>query len=208
MIVEPFTANLPTKPTLNIYGILGIIQLLSGPYLIVVKERKLVSKIFGHYIWRITGSDVLPLSNHLKNLNEQQRIDEEKFVSLLKSFLSSEWLYYSSTYDLTRNIQTQVNAKGNKTTLLPADMNFVVNKFISSPFTEILEARTDTRLEDFLIFCIEGFVEIQSLIMNNQKKVTFGLISRRATGRVGKKYFETLFIDDLFRHKIPFTWHG
>lgn len=195
-----------------------MIQLLSGPYLIVIKERTLACKLFGHYIWRITGTEILPCAQGLRNLTSQQRQDEEQFVALLRGFLTSDWLYYSSTWDLTRSIQRQVDdhqgASHRGSDLLEAtmDMHFVVNRFIASPFVDILRLRTDTRLDDFMIFCIEGckgydtvsscerstsntflfslsqlvVVELQTLTVNN-KRVTFGLISRRATGRVGRE---------------------
>jgi len=155
MFLEPLSFAVPSKPTHNVYGILGMIQLLSGPYLVVAKERRLASKLAGHYIWRITATEILPCSNHARNLTSEQRADEEKFIKMLKSFLASEWLYYSPTYDMTRSIQAQVEAAGT-TGLLVADMRFVVNRFIAAPFMNILEVRTDTRLDDFMIFCIEG----------------------------------------------------
>lgn len=132
-----------------------MIQLLSGPYLVVAKERRLACKLIGHYLWRITATEILPCSNHTHNLTSEQRADEERFIEMLKSFLVSEWLYYSSTYDLSRSIQAQVKAVGT-TGLFVADMRFVVNRFIAAPFMDILTVRTDTHLDDFMIFCIEG----------------------------------------------------
>lgn len=142
-----------------------MIQLLSGPYLIVIKERTLACKLFGHYIWKITEAEILPCAQNFRSLTSQQCHDEEQFVSLLRGFLASDWLYYSSTWDLTRSIQRQVDdhqaASQRGSDLLEAtmDMRFVVNRFIASPFVDILRLRTDTRLDDFMIFCIEGCKE-------------------------------------------------
>jgi hypothetical protein len=132
-----------------------MIQLLSGPYIVVISERTLACKLFDHFIWRITAADIFPCSNHQKTLSDQQRRDEEQFVALLKSFLQSEWLYYSSTWDLTRNLQAQVHRQ-QPLMASPVNLKFVVNRFIAMPFLEILTTRTDTHLEDFMIFCIEG----------------------------------------------------
>jgi hypothetical protein len=115
----------------------------------------LACKLLGHQIWRVTGADILPCSNHTQNLNEQQRVDELRFIKLLQGFLASEWLFYSPTFDLTRNIQSQALPK-QRNGFLGADTRFVVNRFIAEPFLKIVESRTDTRLEDFMIFCIEG----------------------------------------------------
>lgn len=162
-LLEPTSFNLPIKAPRIIYGILGLVQLLSGPYLIVVRNRKLAAQLFGHYIWRITETDILPCSNHLNHLTTQQREDEERYVGLLKSFLTSDGLYYCRTLDLTRSIGTQVkqavSAKKEQFMgegLLKIDPLYLVNRFIASPFLDIIGTRTDTRLEDFVIFCIEG----------------------------------------------------
>jgi hypothetical protein len=203
---EPVSFALPSRPQRTVYGILGMIQLLSGtssvyfsslgPYLIVITERKLACRFLGHYIWKVTGSDILACGNGTNGLDAQQRADEDKFVELLKTFLASDWIYYSPTYDLTRSIQSEVTSRHEKS-FLRSNLRFVVNRVIATPFLQVLEQRTDTRLEDFLVFCIEGcmclvhgviviVVELQSLTIH-QKKVAFGVISRRATGRVGRR---------------------
>lgn len=91
----------------------------------------------------------------MNHLSEQEYSDEGRYIRLLESFLNSDWLYYSSTFDLTRNVQSQTSPKS-QDGLLRVDLRFLVNRFIASPFLKVLERRTDTRLEDFLIFCIEG----------------------------------------------------
>lgn len=118
-------------------------------------ERTLACKLLGHYIWKVTGTEILPCNPRQSGLNSQQRLDEVEFIKLLKSFLASEWIYYSSTYDLTRSAQSEVMSR-NITSFLRADMQFVVNRFIAEPFLAILQQRTDTRLEHFLVFCVEG----------------------------------------------------
>lgn len=165
-----------------------MIQLLSGPYVIVVTGRKFVCKFLGHYIWRVSGTEMLACCPNSPTLSLQQRADEERYLALLKSFLDTDSLYFSSTYDLTRSVQRQVLGEHPGEVLSGrVDLRFVVNRFITEPFLQVLQTRTDTRLEDFLIFCVEGFIEFQSLTIH-QKKITFGLISRRATGRVGTRY--------------------
>lgn len=134
-----------------------------GPYVLVVTERKLACKFLGHYIWQVKGTEVLPCSRNMDHLNGQQRADEEQYIQLIKSFLASDWLYYSTTYDLTRSVQSQVLPKSTEG-LLKADIRFVVNRYIAQPFLKVLEERTDTRLDDFLVFCIEGCMEIVTLV--------------------------------------------
>lgn len=51
----------------EIFAILGVINLLAGPYLIVVTECKLIGDIFGNEIYQIEEVDILQLgsSSHL-----------------------------------------------------------------------------------------------------------------------------------------------
>lgn len=107
----------------------------------------------------MTGSDILPCGNGTNGLDAQQRADEDKFVELLKTFLASDWIYYSSTYDLTRSMQSEVISRHEKS-FLRSNLRFVVNRVIAAPFIQVLEQRTDTRLEDFLVFCIEGCMRL------------------------------------------------
>ena len=55
-----------------IYGILGVIQLLAGPYLVVVTSRKLVGKIAGHKIWKIESTELHSFPRTLTHLSEKQ----------------------------------------------------------------------------------------------------------------------------------------
>lgn len=186
-MVEPASFALPSRPVNDVFGILGMIQLLSGPYVVLVSGRTLACRILDHYVWRITGTELLACCPNSPQLSAQQRMDEQRYIMLLKSFLASDSLYYSSTYDLSRPVQKHVFGEPGEILLGGVDLRFVVNQYIAEPFLQVLRTRTDTRLEDFLVFCIEGFVEFQSLLLH-QRKITFGLISRRATGRVGTRY--------------------
>lgn len=56
----------------KIFGVLGIVRLLVGHYLIVIKERKLVGKISGHDVWQLVEIDMVPLPKTKLHLNETQ----------------------------------------------------------------------------------------------------------------------------------------
>lgn len=168
-----------------------MIQLLSGPFLLLITGRQLACTFLEHHhVWRITETEILPCSTNSSHLSPLQRRDEQKYIALLRSFLSSEHLFYSTTYDLSKSLQNQTTGgRGRADHLLQGgvDLRYIVNRYIAEPFLQILHRRTDTRLEDFLAFCIEGFVEFQHVTVHN-RRLTFGLISRRATGRVGTRY--------------------
>lgn len=56
----------------QIAGVLGVVKLLVGPYIIVIKEKKLVGKICGHDIWQLIEIDMISLPKNKLHLNETQ----------------------------------------------------------------------------------------------------------------------------------------
>lgn len=56
----------------QICGVLGVVKLLVGPYIIVIKEKKLVGKISGHDIWQLVEIDMISLPKTKLHLNETQ----------------------------------------------------------------------------------------------------------------------------------------
>jgi len=75
-LLNYFTANngqIPTECKSQIIsGILGVVKLLIGPYIIKIKKKKFVGKINGHDIWQLIDIDILPIPKTKLNLNETQ----------------------------------------------------------------------------------------------------------------------------------------
>lgn len=51
---------------------MGIVKLIVGPYIIIIKEKKLVGKISGHDIWQLVEIDMIPLPKTKLHLNDTQ----------------------------------------------------------------------------------------------------------------------------------------
>lgn len=72
------TTDVSTKVILKyflsqlIYGIFGVIKLLSGPHLIVVSGRARVGVLMGHTVWKVTATEVFPYKKTTMHLNESQ----------------------------------------------------------------------------------------------------------------------------------------
>lgn len=56
----------------QIFGILGVVKLLVGHYIIVIKEKRLVGKLSGHDVWQLMEIDTIPLPKTKLHLNETQ----------------------------------------------------------------------------------------------------------------------------------------
>ncbi len=56
----------------SIHGIIGIINLISGPYLIVITSKLRIGDINGHIIYKVQTTDVIPYARNMSHLNQYQ----------------------------------------------------------------------------------------------------------------------------------------
>ena len=56
----------------SIHGIIGIINLISGPYLIVITSKTRVGDINGQAIYKVQTTDIIPYARNMSHLNEYQ----------------------------------------------------------------------------------------------------------------------------------------
>ncbi|ORX99166.1 hypothetical protein K493DRAFT_1669 [Basidiobolus meristosporus CBS 931.73] len=173
---------------LNVYGIFGIITLLSGDYLIVITGRAHAGKLHSHDIYRITETKILPYSRSTNTLSETQKLDESAYLDLLTGALNSSVHHFSYTYDLTQSLQRQAGyAEPIQEALWQrAEDRFYWNHYLQKGLIE--SAQQNPELGQFILPVMHGFVEVrQATIKNNT--FTFALISRRSRYRVGTRYF-------------------
>lgn len=72
----PLTENSGQIPqsasTKAIYGIIGLIRLIAGPYLVVITGKKHVGQINGQDVWEVTNTEVISCTRTLLHLTEKQ----------------------------------------------------------------------------------------------------------------------------------------
>lgn len=167
----------------DVYGLLGIIKLLAGPYLIVVTGRRMVGKINGSEIWKVTNTKLLPF-NREGHLSQSKYQDELRFRKMIETVLTTDGIYFSYTYDLTHSLQ-RLNEMSNEKKSLPLwarlDERFWWNKHISQ---DLIAAK----LNAWILPAMMGFVEIHQCEIKG-KYFDFVLIGRRNIKRVGTRYF-------------------
>lgn len=56
----------------TIHGIIGIINLIAGPYLIVITSKVRVGDINGQAIYKVQTTDIIPYARNLSHLNDYQ----------------------------------------------------------------------------------------------------------------------------------------
>ncbi|CAH8530874.1 unnamed protein product [Schistosoma turkestanicum] len=188
----------------TIYGIWGVIRLVSGFYLIVIKERERVGEIFGNTIFKITKSGILPFARSLLHLTDIQNQDESVYCQMLNSILSSEGFYYSTTYDLSHTLQRLSDSDPEfkaSSIYERADKRFTWNKSLLNEWESLLNSTVssfkhkqpiDWNRFDYCVPIIQGYVGIitypENLSNISKGSLTYCLISRRSIHRTGTRF--------------------
>lgn len=94
-----------TSNKLIVHGILGSIRLVSGYYLIVVTSKLKIGTLLGNEVFRVENVDLLAYAR-----NEGENSSNELTKRMIKSVLTTEYFYFSYTYDLTRSLQQLNNS--------------------------------------------------------------------------------------------------
>lgn len=175
-------SELPTSSsaTQKIHGVLGVIRLKVGKYVISINSAVPVGKIVsksgdnGDYIFHITSTSILPVQTY-----SQYDADEAKYLDLLRAQLNSSKFYYCRNYDLTNSAQR--NLSGEPQNL---DTRFFWNEFL----TKELE-----KFNGFVTPVICGYAKFVRTSFrgtaDKSSEIVFGLITRRSKFRAGTRYF-------------------
>lgn len=172
--------NSPRSRT--IFGVVGMLKLLAGLYLIVITEHECVGSYLGYPIYKVTSLKVLPCDHSLKSSPVEQKKMESEFSMLLNAAERTSGLYFSYDVNLTLSAQRLHNL-GEESKILPlwrqVDPKFVWNNYM-------LESLIDNKLDQYLLPVIQGsFQNFQADIGKNTIDLT--LIARRCTRRTGTR---------------------
>lgn len=87
--VEPYKHQIPSiVGRKSIAGLLGVINLVSGPHLVVAQSKIKIGHLtaYNHIIWRLDGVSVLPFArsnSHLRNEQNEAANEQRKMVSFI-----------------------------------------------------------------------------------------------------------------------------
>ncbi|XP_067931514.1 phosphatidylinositol-3-phosphatase SAC1-like isoform X2 [Watersipora subatra] len=184
-IVEGSAVDIPAAAvSKNIFGILGIVKLISGPNLVVITDRTLVGEINGHLIWAINKTEVFPYAKSVFHLNSRQQQDNRTYELLLKTALDTKGLYYSTSYDLTHTLQRLYNTSSDFSSISlaeRADQRFVWNHNL------LRELKQQSELALYTLPVVCGFIAIKPVSMRGHN-FNYVLISRRSVFWAGTRY--------------------
>jgi hypothetical protein len=90
-----------TNPKVQIvFGVIGVLKLAVGTYLLVITDRDCVGSYLGHAVFKVTGLRVLPCNSSPSASAEQKNVDTE-FSELLDAAERTIGLYFSYDSNLT-----------------------------------------------------------------------------------------------------------
>nr|XP_010918247.1 phosphoinositide phosphatase SAC6 isoform X2 [Elaeis guineensis] len=166
----------------SVFGIIGMLKLLVGSYLLVITQHERVGSYLGHPIFRVSTLRILPCNHSLSNSPVEQKKMEAEFSVLLNAAERTSGLFFSYDVNLTLCMQ-RLHDMGSETKLLPlwrqAEPRFLWNNYM-------LEPLIDSNLNQYLLPVIQGsYQHFQAAIGTNIVDVT--LIARRCTRRTGTR---------------------
>ncbi|XP_049300135.1 phosphatidylinositol-3-phosphatase SAC1 [Anopheles funestus] len=166
----------------KICGVLGMVRMISGFYLVVVTHRIFIGLINDEPIWQMAGFDLIPLTQSLTHLSEAQKGQNDIYLSMMRQVLDTPFFYFSYGYDLTNTMQRNGSSAGsgdNVGLFMKSDKRFVWNIGLLEYFPQ---------LHRYILPIIHGFVSINDVTINGHS-LSWVLISRRSVQHAGTRLF-------------------
>jgi len=176
----------PVASRKPIAGILGVISLVSGPYLIVVTRKARLGQLSGCEVWRVVETEIISYARAEHHLTPSQLEANRKYTGMLQQVLSTPYFYFSYTLDLSHSRQRLDTLRSPEFTsqslLERCETRFVWNYHLLGPLA------ANPQLHRYALPVIHGFVSINNVTVAGSRLV-WGIVSRRSTQRVGTRLF-------------------
>ncbi|KAE9048145.1 hypothetical protein PR003_g723 [Phytophthora rubi] len=179
--------------TVPIHAVYGVYTLLSGPYLAVVTDSRVVgSGPSSEKIYCILELTLLPVSvaahqSFFKHASAREKQDEREYCRMLTAALASRTFYFSYDLDLTLSAQKRASACSSSAAqrqsplYARAEEDFFWNKPVLGRFIEL-------ELSDWIVPVISGFVKVIKKCDVNGQRCDILFFTRRSWRRVGTRF--------------------
>ncbi|KNE56672.1 hypothetical protein AMAG_02456 [Allomyces macrogynus ATCC 38327] len=200
LVIQRDTGALEFVPTLpatqfqtvvEIDGILGLVTLHSGDYLVVITGKRRLGALIpdhSHDVFAITSTALYPVTKSFAHLTPAQRVDEDAYIALLERMCNLGHMYYSPSWDLTNTMQTNLSrdaAESAKPLWQLANTRYFWNHHLQSKLISLTQQ--DSRAHAFVLPVICGYVKITPAVIHH-RAVQYALITRKRVHRVGTRY--------------------
>ncbi|KAF0972462.1 hypothetical protein FDP41_009365 [Naegleria fowleri] len=175
------------KTMTRIFGVLGIVTLVSGPFLVVILEKEYIGMIQKHKIYRIKKIQFIPFKpSSFKSQTEEMKEKEIQYIEMMNRVIVDDNSFYLSySLDLTHHLQNTFSTNLGQDMENLGGWRNAHNKYFWN--RTMLQSLMTKQMDGFILPVIRGIVEISSCTING-KVFTFGIISRTSTKRAGTRY--------------------
>ena len=143
------------------WGLLGFIRFTEAFYMLLIKKKRQIATIGGHYIFQVDDTDIVPLSTgSTSNFKSNRNADESRFLSILGNLDLNRHFYFSYSYNVTRTLQHNIIKRremlADNSSIANLDLNdmFVWNNHLLKPAMKALKNPFD-----WCMPIIHGFVD-------------------------------------------------
>lgn len=155
----------------------------------MITKAQRVGRLKGHIVYKVVATEFLPLRD--RPLHD---IDEDAYLSMLKTFMKSGPMYFSYSIDLTNTFQRQAQSDLSEPLWKRADDRFFWNRFVQTDLIDFRasgsrqQASQQRGMDPYILPVIFGMLEIISTRIKSSP-LTIALITRRSRYRAGTRYF-------------------
>ena len=114
-------------------AILGFVRFTQGYYMVLITKRRLVAKIGPHRIYEARGTVTVSLCEKEEQSFFSRRRDEDIYREQFCTFDTSQYFYYSHTYDLTNTLQTNMITPVREDGAVVVRAKFLWNEYLLKP---------------------------------------------------------------------------
>ncbi|KAJ2400490.1 Phosphoinositide phosphatase sac1, partial [Coemansia sp. RSA 2559] len=173
--------------TISAHGIMGLINLQRGPYIVLVTGREAVGSVGTSTVYRVSETKVVKVAADNRVVQGFDAVDEATYVRLLESALAVKSFYFSYDMDLTSSLERQQQQQsGGQSLYATANDEFFFNKYLAEPL--IAAASSSRKAGVFVLPMIHGFFACKQVIIRGTA-FNYVLITRRGRKRQGTRYF-------------------
>ncbi|KAJ2573403.1 Phosphoinositide phosphatase sac1 [Coemansia sp. RSA 1813] len=174
--------------TITAHGIMGIINLQRGPYIILITGREAVGSVGTSTVYRVSETKIVKVAADNRVVQGFDAVDEATYLRLLESALAVKSFYFSYDMDLTSSLERQQQKKqaGGQSLYTTANDEFFFNRYLAEPL--IAAAGGSQKAGVFVLPVIHGFFACKQVMIRGTA-FNYVLITRRGRKRQGTRYF-------------------
>ncbi|KAJ2783011.1 Phosphoinositide phosphatase sac1 [Coemansia interrupta] len=172
---------------------MGMINLLRGPYLVLITGREVAGTIGLSTIYRVTETRVVKVAADSRVVSGTDAFDESTYLRLLHKALSVDSFFFSYDFDLTSSLERQQQKRSDTPVCLAssamyktANDEFFFNKYLSEPLIKAVVDSSNAGV--FVLPVIHGFFDCKHVIIKGTS-FNYVLVTRRGRKRQGTRYF-------------------